>query len=123
MDTNVTRRTRAEKQRADLNLFRQVQHAYAQLIALPPIAAMQVDHDSPRPKILAGTAIDFKIDIEKATETACRTPDQQRAWFDLLEGRPVEPELEARVIQASAHLYRARSLRRDRYVTTGRRLL
>ncbi len=125
-DTNPTRARRAERQLPDRRLFDAVQDAYLQLLDLPPIAAMVLDHDQPRPGILAGTAIDFKIDIEKATEVACQKLDEQAAWFALLRGEPVECELQARVVQQCSLLYRARSLhprlyfRRDRHAAARR---
>ena len=103
--------------------------AYQQLLDLPPLAALQFAHDELRPRLYSGAAIDYKLDIERATESALREPAAQAAWFALLQGQPVDPDVETRVVTKCARLYHKRGLHPRRYfkpnrhIGAGRRLI
>lgn len=103
-------------------LFDRVVRAYVEISELPPVTALDYDHDAPRSRTLTHDAINFRVDVEHATETALRDlPALQRAWFALACGDNVDAETTRAVITRCGRLYQQRGLDPNKYFHSFRR--
>jgi len=106
------RMTLREEERRHKEVFQSVLQGYRAATCLPPTTAREIDPaPTSRPKWITETQIDYKIDVQKATEKAIGgDPKLEAAWFDLLDNLPVAENLAHTVITKCGRLYRSRGL-------------
>jgi hypothetical protein len=104
-------------------LFEQVAQSYVETKNLSPVTASNPDIDAPLSKKLSFIAVDFLVDVERATEQALKDfPDLQKTWFQLVNGDlNVDPKLAEITIRLTAMVYHERSLDPALYFRTLRR--
>jgi hypothetical protein len=103
-------------------LFDRVVRAYVEISELPPITALDYDIDAPRSRTLTHDAVDFRVDVEAATETALRDlPALQSAWFELARADKVTATTARAVITRCGKLYQERGLDPNKYFYVFRR--
>ena len=127
MQSNTNHRSRREQQsyerfRHYQFLFDRVVRAYVEISELPPITALDYDPDAPRSRTLTHDAVNFRVDVEHATETALRDlPALQRAWFELACANSVNPFTARAVTTRCGKLYQERGLDPNKYFYAFRR--
>ena len=104
--------TRAERYSRYQEIVRAVIKSYVETRERSPIVAFEIDPDAvTRSKRLTIDGIAHIADIERATALALADePELQQAWFALALEKPIEPELEKRVVELCGPLYAARNL-------------
>jgi len=101
------REHRQEQYRHLYFLVERVLSAYLKVAELAPIAAMQYDRDFPQQNTLSRVSLDYRIDIERATETALEGfPALQKAWFDLADNGKVSAALQRSIVTKCGRAYK-----------------
>ncbi len=86
-------------------LFYRVIKAYVEISEeVPLITALSYDPDAPKQRTLTPDAINFRADVERATEAALDSPEFQRGWFRLACGDGVQQSLAHSIVTRCARL-------------------
>jgi hypothetical protein len=105
-------------------LFERVTAAYIDISELPLLIALDYDPDATRSRTLTHDAINFRIDVERATEQALADfPALQRAWFHLACGDKVDVATQRAVITRCGRFYQQRGLDPNKYFLRYRQTL
>lgn len=95
-----------EQYRKHFFLVERVLNAYVRVTELPLLAVMNYDPDAPQQHTLGRASLDFKLDVEQATEEALDGfPALQQAWISLALGEKVPAATQRAVVTKCGKAY------------------